>query len=70
MRIFLYFFYLYFAKIYGPPEILQNYTFVVVAHGGRGPTAARHGGMGRGPLARAYTAVGHGVGSYRSAARR
>jgi hypothetical protein len=75
---FLYFFYLYFAKIYGPPEILQNYTSAAVTHGGRGPTAARHGGMGRGPLARAHTVVGHGVrtlppcrtavGAYRQAA--
>jgi hypothetical protein len=58
---FLYTFSLYFAKIYGPPEILQNYTSVVVAHGVRGPTAAWHGGMCRGPLARAHTAVGNGV---------
>jgi hypothetical protein len=49
-----------------------------VTHDGRGPTAARHGGMGRGPLARAHTAVGHSVrslppsrtavGAYRQAA--
>jgi hypothetical protein len=75
---FLYFFYFCFAKIYGPPEILQFYTSDVVAHGVRGPTAARHGGRGRGPLARAHTIVGHGVryltscsttvGAYRQAA--
>jgi hypothetical protein len=35
-RICLYFFHLYFAKINGPPEILQNYTSAIVAHGGRG----------------------------------
>jgi hypothetical protein len=27
-------FYLYFAKINGPPEILQNYISVAVSHGG------------------------------------
>jgi hypothetical protein len=61
VRFFKYFFYLYFAKINGPPEILQKYTSAAVSHGVRGPTAARHGGKGRGPLARAHTAVGHGV---------
>jgi hypothetical protein len=30
---FLYFFYHDFAKIYDPPEILQNYTSIAVAHG-------------------------------------
>jgi hypothetical protein len=52
-------FYLYFAKIYGPPEILQFYTSAVVDHGGRGPIVARYGGTGPGPLAREHTAVGH-----------
>jgi hypothetical protein len=66
--LFIYFFYLYFAKTYGPSKILQNYTSAAVGHGGRG----------RGPLARAHTAVGHGVrslppcgtvvGAYRQAA--
>jgi hypothetical protein len=60
-RIFLYFLYLYFAKIYDPPQILQNYTSAAVAHGVRGPIAARHNGRGCGPLARAHTAVGHSV---------
>jgi hypothetical protein len=43
-RNFLIFFYHDFAKIYGPPEILQNYTSAAVAHGIRDitswPTAA------------------------------
>jgi hypothetical protein len=32
---FLIYFYHDFAKIYGPPEILQNYTYTVVTHGVR-----------------------------------
>jgi hypothetical protein len=58
---FIYFFYLYFAKIYGPPKNLLNYTSAVVGHGGRDPTAVRHGSRGRGPPARAHTVVGHCV---------
>jgi hypothetical protein len=50
-----------FAKIYGPHEILRFYTSAAVAHDGRVPTAARHGGRGRGPLAKAHTAMGHDV---------
>jgi hypothetical protein len=42
-RIFLYIF-LYFAKINGPLEILQNYKNAAVTHGGWSPTAVRHGG--------------------------
>jgi hypothetical protein len=42
--IFLYFFYLYFAKIYGPTKILQKYTSAAVGHGGRDSTAVRNGG--------------------------
>jgi hypothetical protein len=34
-RFFIYFFYIYFAKIYGPLGILQNYTSAAVAHGVR-----------------------------------
>jgi hypothetical protein len=43
------------------PKFLQNYTSAAMAHGVREPTAARHSGMGRGPLARAHTAVGHDI---------
>jgi hypothetical protein len=32
---FLYLFYHVFAKIYGPPQILQKYTSAVVTHGAR-----------------------------------
>jgi hypothetical protein len=50
---FLYLFYHDFAKIYGPSQILQKYTSVVVAHGVRDitpwPTAA--GVVKSGPLA-------------------
>jgi hypothetical protein len=34
-EFFLYIFYHDFAKIYGLPEILQNYTSAVVTHGVR-----------------------------------
>jgi hypothetical protein len=51
--IFLYSFYLDFAKIYGPSQILQKYTSAVVAHGVRDitpwPTAV--GAAKSGPLA-------------------
>jgi acyl-coenzyme A synthetase/AMP-(fatty) acid ligase len=50
--IYIYIFYHDFAKIYGPPEFLQNYTYVVVAHGLRDitvwPTAV--GAASSGPL--------------------
>jgi hypothetical protein len=35
LGIFLYFSYHDFVKIYGPPEILQNYTSAAMAHGVR-----------------------------------
>jgi hypothetical protein len=60
-EFFIYFFYHNFAKIYGPLEILQNYTSVVVAHGVRDvtswPTAV--GAASRGPIG--LTAAGHGI---------
>jgi hypothetical protein len=64
VRIFLYFFYLYFAKIYDPLEILQNYTSAVVAHGVRDitpwPTAV--GAASSAPVAcDGHSAVAHGV---------
>jgi hypothetical protein len=34
---FFYIFCLYFAKINGPLEILQNYTSAAVTHGGKSP---------------------------------
>jgi hypothetical protein len=37
-EFFIYFFYHDFAKLYGPPEILQNYTSAVVTHGVRNIT--------------------------------
>jgi hypothetical protein len=40
---------------------LQNYTSAAMVHSDRRPTAVRHGGRGRGPLARTHTVVGHGV---------
>jgi hypothetical protein len=36
---FFIFFYLHFAKIYGPPETLQNYTSAAVVHGVRDITS-------------------------------
>jgi hypothetical protein len=44
-RIFLYFFYHGFAKIYDPSEILQKYTSTVVTHGVRDITP-RHMAIG------------------------
>jgi hypothetical protein len=61
---FLYLFYHDFAKIYDPPQIFQNYTSAVVAHGIRDktswPTAV--GAARSGPLAWArHSVVRHGV---------
>jgi hypothetical protein len=61
---FLYFFYLYFAKIYGPPEILQNYTSATVTHSVRDitpwPTAV--GAASSGPVAwDGHNVITHGV---------
>jgi hypothetical protein len=50
LEFFIYF--LYFATINDPLERLYI---------GRHSIAVRHGGRGRGPLARAHTDVGHGV---------
>jgi hypothetical protein len=60
---------------------VRNFAELYICRRGpqrQGPTAARHGGRGRGPLARAHTAVGHdvrsltlcgtAVGAYRQAA--
>jgi hypothetical protein len=38
-KFFIYIFYYDFAKIYDPPQILQNYTSAVVAHGVRDITS-------------------------------
>jgi hypothetical protein len=58
------FFYHDFAKIYGPPEILQNYTFAAVAYDVRDimswPTAV--GAVSSGPLVwDRHSVVPHGV---------
>jgi hypothetical protein len=63
-EFFYIFFYHDFAKIYGSPEILQNYTSAVMAHGVRDitpwPTAV--GAASSGPLAwDRHSAVTHGV---------
>jgi hypothetical protein len=44
-------FYLYFAKINSPPQILQNYTSAAVAHGGRDipPCGTTAGVVAHGP---------------------
>jgi hypothetical protein len=62
--IFYIFFYLYFAKIYGRSEILQNYTSAAGAHGVRDitpwPTAV--GATSSGPVAwDGHNAVTHDV---------
>jgi hypothetical protein len=62
--IFLYFFYHDFAKIYGPPEILQNYTSAAVAHGVRyiTPWPMAVGATSSGPLVwDRHSAIPHGV---------
>jgi hypothetical protein len=63
-RFFIYFFYHVFAKIYGPPESLQNYTSSAVVHDVRNitpwPTAV--GAASSGPVVRdRYSVVTHGV---------
>jgi hypothetical protein len=61
-NFFIYFFYLYFEKINGPPEILQNYTSAVVGHGGRDipPWGTAVGAARSGPVAcDGHTAVTH-----------
>jgi hypothetical protein len=62
---FFYFFYHDFAKIYGPPEILQNYTSTAVAHGVRDitswPTAVGAASSGPVGLTVGLTAAGHNV---------
>jgi hypothetical protein len=62
--IYIYIFYHDFAKIYGPPEILQNYTSVVMAHGVRDitPWPAAVGAASSGPLVwDRHSVVPHGV---------
>jgi hypothetical protein len=62
--IFYIFFYHDFAKIYGPPEILQNYTSAAVAHGVRDITLwpTTLGAASSGPLAwDRHSVVTHGV---------
>jgi hypothetical protein len=62
--IFLYFFYHDFAQIYGPLEILQNYTSAVVAHDVRDimPWPTMLGATNTGPLAWGrHSAVSHDV---------
>jgi hypothetical protein len=63
-NFFIYIFYHDFAKMYGLPEILQNYTSVVVTHGVRNitpwPTAV--GAASSGPLVwDRHSVVPHGV---------
>jgi hypothetical protein len=62
MRIFLYLFYHDFAKIYGPAQILQKYTFGAVDHGVRDitPWAAALGAARSGPLALTPSAMALG----------
>jgi hypothetical protein len=61
-RIFFTFF-LFFAKINGPPKTLHNYTSTTVGDGGRVPTAMSHGGSdstARWCTLATATAVAHG----------
>jgi hypothetical protein len=77
-KVFIYFFYLDFAKIYGPLEFLQNYTYAVVVHGVRDITswptavgAASNGLLGLTAAChdvRSLTPWAMAVGAYRQAA--
>jgi hypothetical protein len=61
---FIYFFYHDFAKIYGPPEILQNYTSAAMAYSVRDitPWPTVVGAASNGPLVwDRHSAVPHGV---------
>jgi hypothetical protein len=54
---FLYFFSIFILQKYMVRSKFCNTIHLppkIYGHGGSGPTTARHGGMGRGPLARAH----------------
>jgi hypothetical protein len=57
-EFFIYLFYHDFATIYGPSEILQNYTSAAAAHGVRDITP---GGRSRQEWAHTLNAEGHDV---------